>query len=54
MLTPYQFASNTPILAKDIDGLEAVVYEYEHNASSGEAVLKNSYFDENLKNPNGV
>lgn len=25
-LTPYQFASNTPILAIDLDGLEAVVY----------------------------
>lgn len=26
MLTPYQFASNTPIWAKDLDGLEAVIY----------------------------
>ena len=26
MLTPYQFASNTPILAVDLDGLEARVY----------------------------
>jgi RHS repeat-associated protein len=26
MLTPYQFASNTPIVAIDLDGLEAVVY----------------------------
>ncbi|MGI8600078.1 MAG: hypothetical protein ACR2KB_12570 [Chitinophagaceae bacterium] len=25
MLTPYQFASNTPIQAIDLDGLEAVV-----------------------------
>jgi hypothetical protein len=26
MLTPYQFASNTPIWAVDLDGLEARVY----------------------------
>ncbi len=28
MLTPYQFASNTPIMAIDIDGLEAVIVIY--------------------------
>jgi len=26
MLTPYQFASNTPIFAIDLDGLEAIPY----------------------------
>ena len=34
MLTPYQYASNTPIWAIDLDGLEAVVYTV---GSSGQA-----------------
>lgn len=29
-LTPYQFASNTPIMAIDLDGLEAAVKTYNH------------------------
>ena len=33
MLTPYQFASNTPIMAIDLDGLEAyIVHQYRNSA----------------------
>jgi RHS repeat-associated protein len=31
MLTPYQFASNTPIMAIDLDGLEAVIVNKNNN-----------------------
>lgn len=42
MLTPYQFASNTPIMAIDLDGLEAV------NAMTGKIINMGS--QENLNN----
>ena len=34
MLTPYQFASNTPIQAIDIEGLEAIMHVYLFNKNS--------------------
>ena len=42
MLTPYQFASNTPIMADDLDGAEArirVIY-YAHVISNGKPTLE--------------
>jgi RHS repeat-associated protein len=38
-LTTYQFASNTPIIAVDLDGLEAVIYRYRFNADAQGATL---------------
>ena len=35
MLTPYQFASNTPIQAIDLDGLEAATFQFEVRAIAG-------------------
>jgi RHS repeat-associated protein len=35
MLTPYQFASNTPIRAIDLDGLEAATFQFELRAIGG-------------------
>ncbi len=39
-LTPYQFASNTPIQAIDLDGLEAVVGAFETLKTTGITVQK--------------
>ena len=33
-LTPYQFASNTPIQAVDLDGLEAAVLNYNYRVTA--------------------
>lgn len=50
MLTPYQFASNTPIAAIDLDGLEAkIVTTYSYTDSKGTLVKKTS--EEDVKNP---
>jgi len=35
MLTPYQFASNTPIRAIDLDGLEAASFQFEIRGMAG-------------------
>ncbi len=48
-LTPYQFASNTPIAAIDLDGLEAWTVVYNHIPNHTKPVLK-WYF--NAKKPN--
>ena len=40
MLTPYQFASNSPIQALDIDGLEGVQYLETQTDKDGKAVIK--------------
>lgn len=39
MLTPYQFASNTPIQAIDLDGLEEYHYTLTFNKKNGVSVL---------------
>ncbi|MBN2748323.1 MAG: RHS repeat-associated core domain-containing protein [Bacteroidales bacterium] len=39
MLTPYQFASNTPIQAIDLDGLEAVSKQFEYRVMGGTEVM---------------
>lgn len=39
MLTPYQFASNTPIQAIGLDGLEAVSYQVEARGMYGLGIL---------------
>jgi RHS repeat-associated protein len=51
--TPYQFASNTPIQAIDIDGMEAwVVYkDYYYGINLPKVML---FFDKDLKNADGV
>lgn len=41
MLTPYQFASNTPIQAIDLDGLESVYYYSGNSFTGGFSVSKN-------------
>ncbi len=41
MLTPYQFASNMPIWAKDLDGLEALIVNKENNSLT---FIANVYF----------
>ena len=33
-LTPYQFASNTPIRAVDLDGLEAAIISYGYRVTA--------------------
>ncbi|WP_121356808.1 RHS repeat-associated core domain-containing protein [Flavisolibacter nicotianae] len=40
MLTPYQFASNSPIQAIDVDGLEGVQYLETQTDKDGKAVIK--------------
>jgi RHS repeat-associated protein len=41
MLTPYQFASNTPIQAIDLDGLEAISYVFNvTRQSNGDVLIK--------------
>lgn len=40
MLTPYQFASNSPIQAVDVDGLEGVQYLETQTDKDGKAVIK--------------
>ena len=52
MLTPYQFASNTPIAAIDLDGLEAWVVRKTIN-SSGNAAIE-MVFDKDLVPIGGV
>jgi RHS repeat-associated protein len=45
-LTPYQFASNTPIQAIDLDGLEAVAYtyvNYQLYGSNGKLLLTKDF-----------
>jgi hypothetical protein len=42
-LTPYQFASNTPIQAIDLDGLEAVGYEWSNNDSKTTLQVPKTY-----------
>ncbi|PSL46347.1 RHS repeat-associated protein [Chitinophaga niastensis] len=39
-LTPYQFASNTPIRAVDLDGLEGVQYLEAHTDKKGKTTMK--------------
>ena len=52
MLTPYQYASNTPIQAIDLDGLEAFIFHYKHMDGVDEPELT-IHFDAELQN-NGV
>ncbi|MCC6691589.1 MAG: hypothetical protein IT235_08665 [Bacteroidia bacterium] len=40
-LTPYQFASNSPIEGIDLDGLEKVTYLYKTNQETGKPQLTN-------------
>lgn len=42
MLTPFQFASNTPIRAIDIDGLEAFVAIYQNQGRDGQQPILNT------------
>jgi len=53
MLTPYQFASNTPIQAIDIDGLEAWVVYNDYYSNKAEPVIT-IVFDEQLKSVPGA
>jgi RHS repeat-associated protein len=39
-LTPYQFASNSPIANIDIDGLESLYYKITHDDKTGVATIK--------------
>ena len=48
MLTPYQFASNKPIVAIDLDGAEAFMKTIQYN-SSGKATAVNIMYDESVK-----
>ena len=52
MLTPYQFASNTPIQAIDLDGLEAWIVNYNHY-NDGTTELE-FVFDEEVERTTGV
>jgi RHS repeat-associated protein len=47
MLTPYQFASNTPIMAIDLDGLESSISIHEI------WIINNKVFDENQVDKSG-
>jgi len=50
MLTPYQFASNTPIAAIDLDGLEAkIVTTYSYTNTKGTLIKRITVRD--VKNP---
>ena len=50
MLTPYQFASNTPIQAIDLDGLEAVTYVSNmYRMSNGDVLIKISNINVNIQ-----
>jgi hypothetical protein len=40
MFTPYQYASNTPIQAIDLDGLEGVQYLESQTDKDGKTVIK--------------
>ncbi len=53
MLTPYQFASNTPIMADDLDGLEAHVVIYDHYHGKDEPEISIVY-NKDLDYPGGV
>ncbi|MCP4121759.1 MAG: hypothetical protein GY751_08390 [Bacteroidetes bacterium] len=48
MLTPYQFASNTPIQAIDLDGLEATYYYYTYDKQTGEVAIDRKEVDYNF------
>ncbi|RFM27496.1 RHS repeat domain-containing protein [Deminuibacter soli] len=48
MLTPYQFASNKPIIAVDLDGAEAFMKTIQHN-STGKVVAVDLAYDETIK-----
>lgn len=53
MLTPYQFASNSPIANIDMDGQESLYYQINHDKESGETKIeladtKTSYLDKLL------
>ena len=50
-LTPYQFSSNTPVQAIDLDGLEAFVVSKITRNGETKISLK---FDKELRNPGGV
>lgn len=52
-LTPYQFASNTPIQAIDLDGLEAWVVYRDFYANMRKPKIT-MVFDKDLVNPGGV
>lgn len=47
-LTPYQYASNTPIQAIDMDGLEAAVIHYYNVYTTGKTVLTSTTAYDNL------
>jgi len=47
MLTTYQFASNTPIMAIDLDGLEGLIVTM--HIAGGELIIYNSNCDDNLQ-----
>ena len=53
-LTPYQFASNTPIWAIDLDGLERYIYYRQTEDKEGKALLKPvkiySHTENNMRN----
>lgn len=53
MLTPYQFASNTPIQAIDLDGLEAVKY-HDLEKKSTTILVKLNYWEVDANNKPGV
>jgi hypothetical protein len=48
MLTPYQFASNKPIVAIDLDGAEAFIKNIQHN-NSGKVISVDLQYDESIK-----
>src|SRR5690606_27795529 len=52
MLTPYQFASNTPIVAIDLDGLEAALPKVIGNTYAKLKKLTASEIEENLSSLN--
>jgi len=50
MLTPYQFASNTPLAAIDLDGLEAfILVETTIRTSRGNKITSSAYYKEVYK-----
>ncbi len=48
-LTPYQFASNMPIIAIDLDGEEAKIVTIYHSASTGKEFFRTTVNDNSLK-----
>jgi len=57
-LTPYQFASNTPIRAVDLDGLELTDYKvYQEKLFSGKSQIKITYIEYDARDdgmPNNI